>query len=212
MKKPIKGYESNYFITDSGEIYSNPRKGTVSSERLKRKHKNKFGYYQVVLMKDGVAKTHLVHRLMAINFIDNPFCLEQVNHKDGNKLNNNVSNLEWCSKRYNTQHAFNNNLGNFKTRALQQIKKINDEKKYDLVVLEKCGKQIFFNSTKEASSFLETDKDNVSRAFRKKQKCKGFSVLCFRTANGEALASNVEGNPVGNSEKRTCIDYPSEGE
>lgn len=212
MKKRIKGYENNYYITRDGEIYSIPRNGTVSFERKKCLNKNKFGYYQVVLMKDNIAKTHLVHRLVAETFIDNPLGLEQVNHKDGNKQNNNVSNLEWCSKKYNTQHAFNNNLNNFKKRALEQLKKINDISSYKKVILKKGDECYTFETTKDASEFLNTHKDNITRAFRKNQKCKGYYVECIRPANGEALASKVEGNPVGNSGNREPVStIPQKG-
>ena len=197
--KPIQEYENNYLIDKEGNIFSKPRCGTVSYLKKIKSHINRFGYKQVVLMKENKMRTLLVHRLVAKAFIENPFGLEQVNHIDGNKANNNVSNLEWCSNKYNTQHAFNKNLNNFKDRALEQIKKINDTKSYKRVELKKDGKTLVFGSTKDAGLFLNTNKDNISRAYNKGQKCKGYNVFCFRTANGETLPSNVEGNPVGNS-------------
>lgn len=62
------------------------------------------------LYKDGVGKEYLIHRLVASTFIPNPLNLPQVNHKDGNKLNNFVGNLEWCTPLENTTHAVNTNL------------------------------------------------------------------------------------------------------
>lgn len=64
------------------------------------------GYYQVNCRKDRIQTTYLLHRLVAIAFIPNPDNLPEVNHLDGNKLNCNVSNLEWASLSRNRKHAF----------------------------------------------------------------------------------------------------------
>lgn len=66
-----------------------------------------WGGYKIVNYKN---KTYKVHRLIAKTFIPNPLNLPQVNHKDGNKLNNNYLNLEWCTQQQNTQHAYDNGL------------------------------------------------------------------------------------------------------
>ena len=58
-----------------------------------------------------------MHRLVAKTFIDNPDNLPQVNHIDGNKLNNNINNLEWCTNSENTQHGYDNHLYKFKSRC-----------------------------------------------------------------------------------------------
>lgn len=71
---------------------------------------NKFGYYVVNLHIKHKQKQFRVNRLIAETFIPNPDNLPQVNHIDGNKLNNNVENLEWCSAKYNTRHAINTGL------------------------------------------------------------------------------------------------------
>lgn len=68
------------------------------------------GYKQCRLYKDGKKKYVRVHRLVAELFVPNPNNLPQVNHKDGNKLNNHYTNLEWVSNSQNTKHAFDNNL------------------------------------------------------------------------------------------------------
>ena len=68
------------------------------------------GYQILGLMIDGCRKTIAVHKLVALGFVPNPDNLPEVNHKDGNKLNNHFSNLEWCSRGANIQHAFESEL------------------------------------------------------------------------------------------------------
>lgn len=101
MKK-VKDFD--YYATEDGRIIS------ARSGKEMCQWKDNVGYYQCNFYKDGKKKYVRVHRIIAETFIPNPENLPQVNHKDGNKLNNNVSNLEWSTNRENTIHAFNNNL------------------------------------------------------------------------------------------------------
>lgn len=87
--------------------------GRIKNKKTKKIRKNrisKCGYYQIKLNNNGKYKMFLVHRLVALMFIPNSNNLPEVNHIDGNKLNNNANNLEWCDRSYNTKHAYNNNL------------------------------------------------------------------------------------------------------
>lgn len=103
--KVINGF-SDYEITEFGEVISYKRNAIA---RLKP-DLNKEGYLRVVLSKDGLTSRFSIHRLVAIHFIPNPNNKPFVNHKDGNKQNNNRNNLEWCDCSENTKHAFDNNL------------------------------------------------------------------------------------------------------
>ena len=71
---------------------------------------NSSGYKKIVLRKNGVGKNEYLHRLLAIHFIPNPDNLPNVNHKDGNKSNNSVENLEWVNRSENIKHAYENKL------------------------------------------------------------------------------------------------------
>ena len=184
--KDILGYEGLYKINKKGEIYSMPRKGTVKTIRKISQRKNKYGYMQVVLMKNNKMKTFLVHRLVAQTFIPNYNSLPQVNHIDGNKENNIVSNLQFCTVSYNTKHAYKNNLGGFRDIVDKNLQKINDKNAYHYVEIKNEYETKIFSSTLDASKYLNTHKDNITRAFRKNQKCKGYNIICKRTANGEA--------------------------
>ena len=90
----------DYIIEKNGTIFNKH-----TGHKLKPQLNNK-GYLRIVLGK----QTYFVHRLVAMIYIPNPNNLPQVNHKDGNKLNNSVENLEWCSNLENRQHALANGL------------------------------------------------------------------------------------------------------
>lgn len=95
----INGY-SNYLISKCGTIYS------LSRHIIKSQYINMCGYYSTSLSVNNKSKTCSVHKLVAQTFIDNPNNYKIVNHKDGNKLNNHTTNLEWCTYKQNTQHAY----------------------------------------------------------------------------------------------------------
>lgn len=101
----IKGYE-DYYITKSGKIFS-----ILTNKELKY-DKSCRGYCKVKLMDRRIGRyiTLQVHRLVAIQFIPNPNKLPEINHKDGNKSNNSIYNLEWCTSEYNHRHAKENGL------------------------------------------------------------------------------------------------------
>lgn len=111
INKEIKGFE-RYRININGVIYDTKRNKEVCQWI------DTVGYYQCNL-KDSNGKKYYkrVHRLVANTFIPNPNNLPQVNHKDGNKLNNNINNLEWCTNSDNTQHGYDNKLYRYKSRC-----------------------------------------------------------------------------------------------
>lgn len=97
--KDIFGFNGKYQISNFGNIRS--------KDKLEYKQQtNHKGYKIITLWGDGYRRTIGVHRLVALHFIPNPGLLEQVNHIDGNKTNNHVSNLEWCDNKQNQTHAY----------------------------------------------------------------------------------------------------------
>lgn len=106
--KDIKGFEGKYAITKDGKVYS-----YVSGRFLKnRTYPN--GYKYVSLGTN--TKTYLVHRLVAQAFLENPNNFKEINHKDEDKSNNDISNLEWCDRKYN------NNYGTARKRHGEKMK------------------------------------------------------------------------------------------
>lgn len=111
--KPVQGYAGIYEISNMGRVKSLSRiierkdgNTRVTGDRIILPFITKCGYHQIVLTnKDGVRKKHYIHRLVANAFIENPNKLPIINHKDENKLNNRVDNLEWCSAYYNTRYG-----------------------------------------------------------------------------------------------------------
>ena len=105
--KDIKGYEGCYQISNLGRVKSLARvqhkwnKDFISKERMLRGNINTNGYPYVVLRKNGEYGVFRIHRLVAEAFIPNPNNFPQVNHKDEDKTNNRVDNLEWCDGKYN---------------------------------------------------------------------------------------------------------------
>ena len=114
--KDIPNYEGIYQISNYGEILRlecYDSRGHWRNSRIKKQIKNKDGYFVVGLHKNGIESKFLVHRLVAQAFLNNPLNLPEVNHKDENKQNNVVSNLEWCTRVYNV------NYGNAQTKRVK---------------------------------------------------------------------------------------------
>ena len=139
--KDIVGYEGLYKVSDKGNIYSVERIGSQGNKwggiTLKPAI-TRTGYLQVQLYKNGIMERNYVHRIVAEAFITNPNNHPEINHIDEVKANNNVKNLEWCTKKYNINHGTRNE------RSAQA-----NSKKVKAVNVE-TGEVITFNSAQEA--------------------------------------------------------------
>jgi hypothetical protein len=108
--KDINGFNGRYQVSNAGRIRN------AHTDFIRKPVEDKDGYYQIRLYDSGCQGTYKIHRLVAEAFIDNPCNLPLINHKDEDKKNNTVDNLEWCTKEYN------NNYG---SRAQKILRKIN---------------------------------------------------------------------------------------
>jgi hypothetical protein len=116
--RPVVGYEGLYEVSSKGDVRSvariAARSGTQGNLRIQAKIRKAQvtpkGYHRVQLTKDGKARNHLVHVLVATAFLENPSQKPEVNHKNGNKGDNRVGNLEWATTGENLQHAYDTGL------------------------------------------------------------------------------------------------------
>lgn len=95
--KNIDGYDGRYQVSSWGRVRS--------INGILKPYENHKGYLKIGLMRDGISHKHRINRLVAMAFIPNPDNLPQVNHIDGNKQNNSVTNLEWVTNKRNAEHA-----------------------------------------------------------------------------------------------------------
>lgn len=173
--KNVKGYENLYMISNYGNIKSLDRtvfnKGSgrytnIKGMLLKTRQNTKNGYLEVGIHKENKRKLCYIHRLVALHFIDNPNSLQLVNHKDGNKLNNNYINLEWCDLSENSAHAYRIGLNEpQRVGAIKRSVYVYDESK--LIGL--------FESISSASKYTNVSETTIRRVLKNEQKIsKGF--------------------------------------
>ena len=171
--KDIKDYEGLYQISNLGRIKSFRRstKFKCPDEYILTPTVANNGYMQVTFYKDKTKHKFLVHRLVAKAFLPNPNNYPQVNHKDENRENNRVDNLEWCTAEYN------NAYGTAQLRKIDTVSKPIEQLTYD-------GKVIaIYRSTRIASEILHIERGTLSSAINKHSQCQGFfwrySSICF---------------------------------
>ena len=114
--KSIAEYNGLYEVSNIGNvrrIYYPTKKHKEKRYKIVTPYKTKEGYYRLSLSKNGIVTKHFVHRLVAIAFIENANNVPVVNHIDGNKTNNSVENLEWCTQAENNRHAYNTGLNKY---------------------------------------------------------------------------------------------------
>src|SRR5699024_1324192 len=142
----IKGFEGHYLISNKGNVKSIKKKTSKNLKLVKMQN----GYYCVTLQNgESNRGVHYVHRLVGLHFLNKEERSNSINHKDGDKANNTVDNLEWCTHLENNRHAFDNDLIGIAIKV--KLTRICD------------GKEFTFKSQKEASFFLNKSARYISR-------------------------------------------------
>ena len=176
--RDIKGFEGLYQVSNMGRVKSLCRTVRANTcgvrlltERILSSCRSKSGYMLVVLCKEGKHINKMVHRLVAESFIPNPQNYTEVNHKDENKLNNNLNNLEWCNRVYNA------NYGTGISRCAK--------KKWKAVEMINCDGLIVkrFSSAKEAERETSISRKKISLACLGKRKDAGGYLWRFVYGN-----------------------------
>ena len=112
--KDVIGYEGLYVVSSKGKVKSlgkgNSTNTLTKHQRILTQREKNNGYLHVKLYKFGIRRYMLVHRLVAKSFLENRLNKPEVNHKDGNKKNNNLENLEWSTTSENLIHSFKTGL------------------------------------------------------------------------------------------------------
>ena len=124
--RPIKDYEDLYLVSNTGLVKSlHWGKEKLLKQVIRSKN---YQYYFVGLLKNKKRKYFAVHRLVAQAFIENTNNYAQVDHLDGNKLNNNADNLEWVTPKENTNRAWKLELAKYTNRRKEKLRKIASDK------------------------------------------------------------------------------------
>ena len=146
--RDIKDYEGLYAATSCGRVWS------YRAKKFLKSRKNRDGYLLVNLYKDSKMKTYVIHRLIAETYLPNQDNLPEVNHKDEDKSNNALPNLEWCTREYNI------NFGTGKERAAKSHQK--------KVICVETG--IIYNSIIEAAKAVDISPSSISGCCKGKRK------------------------------------------
>ena len=147
-------YKDIYVNEEDLEIYKQKKNGKWIKLS---KWIDSCGYYMVAFWTEGKKYWKRVHRLIGETLINNPLNLSQINHKDGNKLNNSLNNLEWCTNKYNTQEAYDNGLYKSKKECpIRAIDKINGQI-FEFNSIRKCAKNLGINR-KTLTSIMKGEK------------------------------------------------------
>lgn len=179
--KDIIGYEGKYQVSNLGNVrslnYLN-QKGFVKILKQSKHNKNSAGIYykMVTLCSNGKEQMKSVHRLVAEAFIENPENLPFINHKDENPSNNHISNLEWCTNKYNC------NYGTKKERLSKKLKgKFIGENNpmYGKHHTEETKKEM--SETRKGKKFTEEHKKKISEAQKGKKNHNSKKVRCIET-------------------------------
>lgn len=169
----------NYEVSNTGDIRHKGKK------KILKLRTSKWGYKRARLSVSGIngGKLYAVHRLVASAFIPNPKNLPQVNHKDGDKSNNNVDNLEWVTAKENTLHAVRTGLLKSGDKSHRTIIHKNE-------LVEVCGLRELGLSYKQIGEMYNVEKSTISAIIRSKRYLKDYSEGDFENMVLEFIKNN----------------------
>lgn len=161
--KPILGFESHYQISSLGNIKSLDRtklssygsRSNLKAKNIKPVLQKKTGYFMVTLRNGFLTEQKLLHRVVAVNFIENKENKPCVNHINGNKKDNRVSNLEWCTYKENNHHAIRTGLTQ---KSFTPFMGTNI----------KNGSKVYFDNIQEASDFVNGSRGSIHKCLKNK--------------------------------------------
>lgn len=181
--KSILGYENYYEVSNLGNVRSKYRqyvdslgKNRIVKSKLLTKQLMITGYYKVDLKVNYINKIMTIHRLVAIAFIPNPDNKPTVNHIDGNKINNHITNLEWATFSENNKHALDNGL----RKSPCKLGKLNHNSK---PVYQYSKTNIFiceYSNAREANKITGIDYRHISSCCLNKRKTTGGYIWKYQ--------------------------------
>lgn len=157
--KPIQDYEELYEVSNYGRVRSlvDTHRNIRKEPKILKTGKNGKGYLHVTLWKKGKSKTFKLHRLVTNAFIPNPQNLPQINHKDEDKTNNHVENLEWCTASYNNSYG-------------TRIERVAEKCSKPVISTDKNGVEEYFPSVAEAERRYGFNHQNICHCCNGKRK------------------------------------------
>lgn len=173
--KPVVGYESYYLVSENGDVWSIRRNKTL------RPNTDKYGYLYFVLSVGGVRKTIKAHRLVAITFLENPQNKPTVNHKNGVRSDNCVTNLEWAtvSEQLSDERTHKNILAVVKRTDYRKMGEMRNFGRKQTAVYKGDILLGVYPSLKEAVAQNGGSYSKASECTRGKRKTTGGLKFCF---------------------------------
>lgn len=188
--KDVIGYEGLYQVSNQGRVRSLDRNIKVkikhNNKALKKGkilkiQKGKSGYIIVALCKDGKVKHYRVHRLVAAAFIDNPENKPYVNHINGDKTDNRVENLEFCTQSENVLHSYKIKLRIINEEQKERIREIGKKSSKQILQYNLEGNFIkTWDSTYEIERQLKIPHTNISKCCKNKLKTAGGYIWRYK--------------------------------